>query len=143
MIMGKTILTKKGQTMKLKTKKDYVQNHRKMWNEIISIFKKSRTKQYNTVTDIKTDAFSKLWPKEHIINRCFGCEWSKLTDPNPAHRAPDCKKCLFKVEYKKGCLNGLYNDFDEAYANWSQDTSKPNEIKVLSVAKQIRDFPVK
>jgi len=121
--------------MELETKTDFVRNHVKMWNKIIDLIKNESRIDGKTLSALKRTAFESLWPGDKCVsNNCFACEWSNREinrkRKGKKYTAPECKKCLFKVTYKKGCMNGLYNELVE--------TKNP-----VAVAKQIRDFPVK
>jgi hypothetical protein len=117
--------------LELKTKSDYVENHIILWDKIISMLECGDERM---ITFIKQEAFKSLWPKDSIVNQCFGCEWSIQNNSRSKKRfhAPVCKKCLFEIDYKSGCLNNLYNKLAESEGE-----------DCIDLAKQIRNFPVK
>ena len=108
----------------LKTKQDYINAHKKLWNAIVNHMKETHTK---FKFEMKRSIIKSLWStNRHIQDDCFGCEYSQ-------QYSCDCDTCLFQIN-EISCLNGLW-----WYINMNDISFKQS----LSLAKAIKNFPIK
>jgi hypothetical protein len=131
----------------LKTEKDYVKAHRKLWNEVIRLIPLHIGRApdyYLALLHIKEEAYRNLWivkdenqeTEMELFSWCFACLWAPESD---------CLQCLFDFKYtqRKGCLNGLYGKLNEKLNKFNFNSSKKNIDIVINLCKQIRDFPIR
>jgi len=119
----------------LKTKQDYVNAHKKLWNWIINYMRIHKIK-YNI--RMKEDGYKILWSNYFsITDFCFGCLYAH--DVRVDVEAHLCNTCLFDIDLQfrnedgDHCLNNLYFSL---FCSTDYTNS-------MSIAKKIRDFPIK